>query len=303
MVRSVNVTVSSMILGLRLRMLREQAGLMAKTVAAEFDCSDSRISRIERGDLPIKAPELYAWVMKLCRVDRSEDEARSEWEILEGHRVRAGSGKRGWWTEPNLGLASGYLTYIEVENEAELIQSVAIGLVPGLLQTEDYIVAQCLSAGYPRAIADKTVQIRSQRRARLFSAERKLSLEVVLDEGLLHRCAHSGQVAQLRKLIEYAAEPNVTIRVLPCTVVHSASAMYSIITLPDNILPPIIYSDHPVGGVFIEDLPSAKEAMSRYYTTREQSLQTNESIELIEKIARKGENAGRRVSQVQFQSE
>jgi hypothetical protein len=95
-----------------------------------------------------------------------------------------------------------------------------VGVVPGLLQTEDY--ARELNAGYqsviptPPGILDRLVRVRMIRQE-LLTRDPPLRLSVVIDESVLLRKvgARSLMHAQLRRLAEVADLPNVDLRIMP----------------------------------------------------------------------------------------
>jgi hypothetical protein len=128
--------------------------------------------------------------------------------------------RRGWWDDYSDGLAPEYLEFIGLEAEAESTLQWQADLVPGLLQTEDYI--RRLGAAFqtvvptPPSRIDRFTQVRLVRQERL-TREPFLRLSVVIDEAVLLRRVGDRAImrAQLDRLVDAADLPNVDLRVLP----------------------------------------------------------------------------------------
>lgn len=108
--------------------------------------------------------------------------------------------------------------YATKEREAICIRFFATGLVPGVLQHQDY------SAAYEAAIVRRGEATRAQadERLRVLAVrqkllERTLTIHAVLDEGVLRRPIGGAAVMaqQLTYLTELAARPNVVLQIAP----------------------------------------------------------------------------------------
>lgn len=281
---------SSMILGRRLRALRVNAGLKSVDVASLLRCSPGRISQIEGGYRPVSPPELHYLVMEVYRGTREEEKVRAEYELMESYRDRSESGERGWWMESDLGLSSSLTTYIELEHEAEHIQYVGVDVIPGIMQTEEYARYQHQLANTSTDLIEARVQARMHRKHRLYDQDRPLKYDAVITEGTLYRCIKSGYKDQVDHLLDYEQLGNVTVRILTCDAgIHSVANMYSILTLPGEIIPPIVYLQHAAGGLFIEDQLSVRAVTDQYYSAWHQALRSQESFDLIRSITEKRE--------------
>lgn len=290
--KGVDITVSSMILGRRLRALRVNTGMKSIDVATLLRCSPGRISQIEGGYRPVSPPELHYLVTKVYRGNRKESDVRAELALLESYRDRAESGERGWWMESDLGWSSSLTTYLELEHEAESVQHVGVDVIPGVLQTEEYARYQHELVDVSPDLIGPRVQARMHRKYRLYSQDRPLKYDAVITEGTLYRCIQSGHMSQVVHLLEYEKLVNVTLRVLTCdSGVHSITNTYSVLTLPGEIIPPLAYLQHAAGGLFIEDQPSVRAMMDQYYSAWHQALKTKESFDLIRSITEKSRDA------------
>ena len=99
--------------------------------------------------------------------------------------------------------------------------------------------------------------------------------------------------SQLRRLIDVAERPNVTLQVLPFTTaahVHPISP-FTILEFPDAVDPTVVYLEHLTGSLFLE----ADEEVSRYTVVfdhlRAEALGTAASIDLIAGVAAELERA------------
>jgi hypothetical protein len=112
--------------------------------------------------------------------------------------------------------------FIGLEAEAHTMAHWQVGVVPGLLQTEEY--ARRLNAGYqsviptPPSILERLVRVRMIRQE-LLTRDPPLQLSVVIDEAvLLRKIGDRGLMhAQLRHLASVADLPNVELRIMPLT--------------------------------------------------------------------------------------
>jgi hypothetical protein len=173
--------------------------------------STTKISRAESGRESIPPPE----VERLLDYYGVSDPLRGR--LLE---LAQDATQRGWWDDYADALTPQYLEFIGLEAEAVSSLQMQADAVPGLLQTEDY--ARHLNAAYqsvvptPPGILDRFLGARMLRQERL-TREPVLQLSVVLDEAvLLRRVGDPGVMrAQLERLADAAALPNVDLRVLP----------------------------------------------------------------------------------------
>jgi transcriptional regulator with XRE-family HTH domain len=101
------------------------------------------------------------------------------------------------------------------------LRTFASGVIPGLLQTEDYARSQ-FRKGRPRDTEDQIeerVAARLNRHVKLFGRDDPPFYRAVIDEAALARPAHSKKVMadQLRALLPYQNHPRIRVHVLPFT--------------------------------------------------------------------------------------
>ena len=209
MAASASPTVRRRRLAAELRRLR--GNRTGGTVAKALGWSTAKISRYELGQSSFPLDE----VEKLLDFYQVTEPGRSQLLALA-----AEANQRGWWEEYADVLAPEYMEFIGLEAEADTMAHWQVGVVPGLLQTEEY--ARRLNAGYqsviptPPGILDRLVRVRMIRQE-LLTRDPPLRLAVVIDEAvLLRRIGDSGLMqAQLQHLATAADLPNVELRILP----------------------------------------------------------------------------------------
>jgi transcriptional regulator with XRE-family HTH domain len=219
-------------LGSMLRSLRVSTELTTGQAADMLGFSRSKVSRLENGRRGASQND----IMRLCDLYQVDDEQRARLSELA-----AGGKLRVWWHSPNLPDAD----YIGLEAEAESISDYGLAVVPGLLQTSAY-AREMVRATAPTLgpqIVEERVRARMARQ-RLLSSSDGPSFIAVLDESVLHRVVGSPtvMVGQLKRLIEMAHWPNVTIRLVPydAGVVPAGVGKFIILRSPlsgiDNIV-------------------------------------------------------------------
>jgi transcriptional regulator with XRE-family HTH domain len=194
-------------LGAELRRLREAAGLTIDKVAEELECSPSKVSRIETGQVSA-TPRDVRDMLGLYRVDDDRLEAMVQ--------VAREARQRGWW-QKFVDVPDGVPAYVGLETAATSIDVYMALLVPALLQTPDYAraVIAAVRPDLPPAEIDRRVELRL-RRQDLLDQERPPRMRVLLDDTVLRRPVGGPAVmaAQRRRLLADADRPAVTIQVL-----------------------------------------------------------------------------------------
>jgi transcriptional regulator with XRE-family HTH domain len=196
-------------LGAELRRLREDAGLTIDRVAEALECSQSKVSRIETGQVSA-TPRDVRDMLELYRVSEAQREAMVQ--------IAREARQRGWW-QKFVDVPDGVPAYVGLEAAATSIDVYMSLIVPALLQTPDYAraVIGAVRPDLPAKELDRRVELRVNRRQTLLDQERPPALRVLLDDTVLWRPVGGPAVmaAQRRRLLEDAARPAVTLQVLP----------------------------------------------------------------------------------------
>jgi transcriptional regulator with XRE-family HTH domain len=265
-------------LGALLRTLRTRNGLTVDQVADHLLCSSSKVSRMETGYGTVTARD----VRDLCDLYGITDEAerRRLMTLAREGRLQA------WWQSYDLG----YATYVGLEAEAVVISAFQSSVVHGLLQTADYARAGHEGA-MPRLSPDQIErQIEAKLiRQRILTQDRPPRCAVVLDEAALHRMVGGRQVmaAQLARILEVSARPNVEVRILPYEVgAHPAvESNFTILELP-NPAPGVVFVEGLIGSTYLgraDDLKRYRGIFDRLQTI---ALSPKDSVDLIVNLLR-----------------
>lgn len=265
-------------LGQALRALREAAGLKMDDAAVALDCARSRISQLETGRYGVRKPDLEALVRLYDALDRLDE--------LE--ELRRNSGKRGWWATYK--LPEWLRDYIGMEDDAVVVHTFALELIPGLLQTEDYARA----IHYPPMTPDelgRRVGARMQRQTRLTTTSNPLELSAVLSEAALSRTVQMGEpgIGQLRRLAEIATLPNISVRLLPFAAgAHpSMAGSFSLLRFGPGVFQPIAYQEYAVGGHIVDDQDVVQKLSALYDQLQDQALGCDESLTMISELTQR----------------
>ena len=281
MTSNVNPTVRRRRLGQELRKLREDKGMTAEEVAERLLVSQSKISRLENGRRSISQRD----VRDLCGVYEVEDQ-----RIVDSlMQMAKDSRQQGWWH------AFGdipYSVYIGLETDAESLRVYEPQIITGLLQTRAYAEA-IIRGGSPEASDadnDKRVEVRLRRQGRITADTEPLRLWVVLDEASLHRIVGSRPVMreQLEHLIEMSQLPHITVQVLPFEVgAHAGiNGQYSILEFADAADSSVVYIEGVTSDLYLEKPLDVQKYTVMYEHLRAQSLNVDQSRQLIENVAK-----------------
>ena len=215
-------------------------------MATALGWSESKLSRIETGYTGITEGDLdrllTAYEMPAEERDRLRDLAR---------RGRT----RAWWTPYRSSVPDPYDEYVALEADAVLLSEWEAQVMPGLLQTDEYARA-VIEAGVPggdTATVQRRLALRMARQA-VLTREPPPTLQIVLDEAVLHREVGGSQVLrrQLSRLAEAGRRPCVELRILPFSAgAHAAQAeSFMILEFAPGTRAPVVHSEGLTGGHF-----------------------------------------------------
>jgi transcriptional regulator with XRE-family HTH domain len=214
------------VLGHQLRDLRRQAGLTVKVAARLMEWSEPKLWRIETGQTTLRALDVQA----MCATyDAPLDLTRALARLARHTRAH------GWWRAYGQGIPDDFGVYEALEEAACALTRYAPSLVPGLLRTEAYARALITSARPGSDDADRLVYDCLTRRVLLTRARAPLTMTLALDEALLYRPVGGPAVMarQLRFLADMAAQPNVSLRIVPHGAGHHPGLITGAFTLLD----------------------------------------------------------------------
>jgi len=266
------------ILGRRLRLLREEAGLTLEAAAPALDWSTSTLSCIETGQ---QAPNVHGVRSMLDLYDAGG----AVWEELVTltREVR----QKGWWRAYGIGDTS----FVGFETEATLEQDFTLDYVPGLLQTPDYARALFAASVLRRSPAelDNEVAVRMIRQQRLSSASDPIQLVAVIDESVLHRPIGGADVlaAQLAHLLDVAQLDSVTLQVLPTSTIRRTAmgSGFIVLSFGDLGQPDMAYVEHALGALLLDKESDVATARLKFDQLRSEALNPADSVNLIRRAA------------------
>ncbi|MCX5054177.1 MULTISPECIES: helix-turn-helix domain-containing protein [unclassified Streptomyces] len=242
-------TVQRIMLGTRLRRLRESLNISRDTAASAIRASDAKLCRMELGRVGFKQRDI-ADLLTLYGVQ--DPDVRQE--FLDSVRR---ANEPGWWRAYGDAFPSWFEQHLGMEEAASLIRTYEVQFIPGLLQTPAYAEA-VIRLGH--AIADpdaiqRRVDLRMTRQ-QLLAKPGSPKLWVVVDEAALRRPLGGSDVMrdQLKHLIEVAALPNVTLQVLPFHVGGHAAAggPITVLRFPVPDLPDVVYLEQLSSALYLD---------------------------------------------------
>jgi transcriptional regulator with XRE-family HTH domain len=264
------------LLGVRLRRLREASRVSVDAAGDVLRASPSKISRLENGRVSVKDRDI---VDLLALYGVTDEEQLGE---LRAMAARANS--RGWWAAYSDILPGWFEEYIGLEEAAVMIRGYEAQLVPGLLQTEDYARAvTLLEYSNPKEIT-RRVSLRMTRQA-ILSRSQPTRFWVVVDEAALRRPIGGPSVmrAQLKHLMEMSQRPNVTIQVMPFKIGgHSAvGGPFSVLHFAESDLSSVVYLEQLASSQYL-DKP---EMVDKYLAVMERlCLEAAAPVESAERL-------------------
>ncbi len=273
-------TVQRRRLGIELRRLREQAGKTIDEVAKVLECSDSKVSRIENGQVSA-TPRDVRDMLEFYGVDPGRRD-----ELVE---VARAARQRTWWQAYSDTPA---MPLVGLEVVADSIQTYEAMVVPGLLQTRDYARAM-ISALHPELSEvqlDRWVDLRLTRQD-LLARNDPPTFSIVLEECVLRRPVGGRVVmrAQLEHLHATVADtPSLTMQILPLRVgAHAAvDGAFALFRFADPAVPDVVFFEHAISDLYLETPEQVERYGAVFGQLRASALSPDESSSLLRRVVR-----------------
>lgn len=264
-----------------LRKARQDAHLTQEQVVEAMDWSLSKIIRIENGSVGISTNDLKA----LLRHYKVVDPKRTDELVALARASRQSS----WWSGYREVVPQSLLQLIGYESAAFNYRNFETLFVPGLLQTEEYARTVIRELDGPTKHLDTLVEIRMRRQELLDRADPPW-LFFILDEAVVRRLIGGKAVMrrQIRRLIEIADRPKVTVEVVPFSAgVHPGlRGPFVIIEFPDPEDDDVLYLENAQGDVIGRDFPEEVSAYREVFEVlRKLSLGPDGSLAYLGKLA------------------
>ena len=274
-------TVRRMLVGAQLRRLRSEAGLSREQAGEAIRASEWKIHRLENGQVGFKERDVVD-LLGLYGVTDQE-------EVTAFITIALEANTPGWWFQYSDILPQWFRAYVDLESAATLIRSYEGQLVPGLLQTEDYLRAM-IGGARPDTSPEETqrrVALRLTRQTLLTRADAP-RLWAVVDEAALRRPVGGTEVmrAQLERLIDAAKLPNVTLQILPLAVgAHPAMVgAFSILRFADQELPDVVYVEHLTNALYLDRREEVEKHLDVMESLCVDSQPPARTVELLDRI-------------------
>lgn len=194
-------------LGAALRQAREDKQLLLRELAAKISRDIGVVSRWETGDRTPK-PEQVAQILTKLEVDGERYD-----EIMT---LAYGTNESQWMATTLPEQRQQMAALVDWEHRATRIQEMAPLLVPGILQTSDYIRGIMTAAGVPEDEIALRVAARLGR-ADAITKRKPANLMVLLGHAALNQDigGRATMLGQLDHLLDMAARPNIELRIVP----------------------------------------------------------------------------------------
>ncbi|MER7784739.1 helix-turn-helix transcriptional regulator [Streptomyces albidoflavus] len=257
--------------GVLLRRLRDERGWTQDQLGEHVGCSGAHISALEIGRRP-----------PTQRLAARCDQALG----ARGRLVSQSQAVR------HTALIEGFPQYIGYEERAMEVRLYEVGVIPGLLQTQEYASALGDSAVrrgvVTRDQADERVALIARRQACIARVPLPLVF-VVLDESCLRRPIGDTALmdAQFTRLIEFAEMPNTVLQVAPFDigVRRPMTLPVTLLTMPDRSV--MSYAESANRGHLERDSDSVLPLLTDYHQLQAEALTRAASVAMISQL-RKG---------------
>ncbi len=264
-----------------LRQMRESRDLSCADAGKAVGWSESKVSRIETGRVGIRQADLER-LLDLYGVSGDDRAAL----LTLGRQAT----HRGWWYSYADALPSWFGDYVGLEDGARSKLIYENQLVPGLMQTGDYAIA-ITRAARPWVDDDEVerqVAARTTRQA-LLTAPDPLQVWAVLDEAVLRRKVGGAATmrAQLHRLGEISALPNVTLQVIPFDAGAHASmgTSFSLLHFPEAGDSPIVYIENHTSSQYLETRADVERYTLVFDHLRASALSPEQSPDFMGQVA------------------
>ncbi|MFI9718376.1 helix-turn-helix domain-containing protein [Streptomyces sp. NPDC052396] len=216
-------------LGAALRALRVASGKEAKAVARSAVMSPSKLSKIENAKLSPSATD----VERILTAIGVSEEIKAEY--TEAARAAA-TEATAWRLLKRAGVHKGQQTLKALESQMSVLRLFQPALIPGLLQTPEYMRAILQRHGLTEETLSRTISGRIDRQGVLYDNSK--SLRFVITEPALRWRIVSAQMmaAQLDRIVSISRLPHVDIRVVPLAARQHDIANHAFVIRDEHVV-------------------------------------------------------------------
>ncbi len=266
--------------GAELRRIREALDLSGVAVGAALGWSQSKVSRIETARFGATLSELAA----LLDYYGVPEEVRAELLAVAAE----GDGLPGAWIVRAGGPKRRQDEVAAIESRVSRIRYYATITVPGILQTPEYTRAITSAGGFG---APEALLASRQNRQTLLAKEDAPKYALVLDQRALSRWAGGNHVmtAQLAKLADAAAWPNVRLQVMPPggNAAAIALAQFLMYDFRDRTSPTVVQLESQTADVYLSGDSDIKVYAELFDRLQAEAMEPEASVTYLRSQARK----------------
>lgn len=275
-----SVTVGRMLIGARLRRLREERGVSRVEAGYLIRASESKMSRLELGRVTFKERDINDLLVYYGVTDPSERH-----ELLDLVRK---ANRPGWWREFEDVMPGWFGNYVGLEEAASTLRTYETHFIPGLLQTRDYARAVLASAMPPLPDPDleRGVRLRVTRQ-QVLSRPKPLRVWAVVDEAALRREVGGPQVYrhQLEHLLRVAGRPGMALQILPTrSTAHAGGGAFSILRFDEPDIADVVYVENLLSALYIDKAEHVAQYVEVFSRLSVESLTPDATTGHIAKI-------------------
>jgi hypothetical protein len=273
-------TARRMLVGAQLRRLRTDLGLSRAEAGEAIRASEWKIHRLENGQVGLKERDIIDLLGLYGVTDPTE--------VADLLTLAREANAPGWWQHYGDLLPQWFRAYVDLESAATLIRTYEGQLIPGLLQTDDYMRA-VIGGALEESSEEvgRRVRLRMARQT-LLTREHPPRLWAVVDEAALRRPVGGRKVmrAQLERLVEATKLPNVVLQVLPLSVaVHEAmTGAFSILRFGDQDLPDIVYVEYLTNAVYLDRRDEVTQYLHIMDSLSMRAAPPEDTVDLLRRI-------------------
>jgi transcriptional regulator with XRE-family HTH domain len=283
-------------LGATLRRARLAKNLTIRQLGALIGRNQGEISRWETGDRPPR-PDHVAQILTALGIKGAEYD-----EIIS----MAFAPNDSNWVATTLPAQRQQLAaYVEIEATATRIVAVYQAMMPGLLQTDDYIRA-IMSAGglLPDDVAMRNFAIRVERR-KVIDRPGLREFTALIGESALYQQIGGRDVLreQIRHLITMSRHPKINLRIVPLATDWHPMLEGIFVVLESEQSAPIVQLENRRSSLLLHepaDVESYEQAVS---TVLDLSLSQDDSRKLLARVLDRMESRHDHVAEVPAQPE
>jgi len=281
---------SRRLLGVELRSMREAVGLRITDAASRLECSTAKVSRLETGKGKPKVRD----VRDLLAFYGSRDEVRNA-NLLT---LAADAQEQDWLSDFRdvIGdmVAEHMAQYVSLERDSAVLKQYEADLIPGLLQTPEYIEVVCMAFFPERSERERRrfIDFRVARQDLLRRQPEPPEASFIVSEAAIVRPIGGAEVlrrqlealqAQLEGPLSY-----VDFRVLPTRVdvTESLGGPISVIKFPDTDQD-VVYLEGREGATYLETNADVARYEAKFSVLERASLSRAESLRRLAQEAEK----------------